>query len=90
VNRHGQLGDKALGAGSVAEIIKGAAQRAGLDATKFAGHSLRSGLATAAAEADVPEADIMAQGGWQSAKIARRYIRRGSLFKRNPASKVGL
>jgi integrase len=90
INRHGQIRNQALRSESVARIVKEAAQKAGLDPTKFSGHSLRSGLATSAAEADVPEADIMAQGGWKSQKIARRYIRRGSLFKRNAASKVGL
>jgi hypothetical protein len=34
---------------SVAEIVKGHAQRAGLDPTLFAGHSLRSGFLTSAA-----------------------------------------
>lgn len=90
INRHGGIRPTALRAESVAAIIKEAATKAGLDPARFAGHSLRSGLATAAAEADVPEREIMEQGGWKSAAIARRYIRRGSLFKRNAASKVGL
>lgn len=90
ISRHGHVSPNALRAESVAEVIKAAAQRAGLDPTRFAGHSLRSGLATAAAEAGVPEQEIMEQGGWKSSAIARRYIRRGSLFKRNAASKVGL
>jgi integrase len=45
--RGGRLGDKA-----VALIVKRAAQAAGLDPTRYAGHSLRAGLATSAAAAE--------------------------------------
>jgi hypothetical protein len=89
INRHQQIGATALRAESVSTIIKEAAQRAGLDPAKFAGHRLRAGLATAAAEADVSEGEIMAQGDWKSLANARTYIRRGSLFKRNADSKGG-
>ena len=89
IDRHGNI-RKRLNPGSVARIVKQAAQRAGLDPALFAAHSLRAGLATAAAAAGVEERDIMAQGRWRSAMIARRYIRRGSLFKNNAAAKVGL
>lgn len=49
----------------------------------YAGHSLRSGLATAAAIADVSERSFMAQTGCNSLPVVRRYIRKGSLFRRN-------
>jgi len=55
-----------------------------------AGHSLRAGLATAAAAADVPERAIMAQTGHRSLATLRKYIREGSLFLENAAAKVGL
>ncbi len=90
VNRHGHLAPARLSAGAVAEIVKRCARAAGLDPAKYAGHSLRAGLATSAAAAGVSERAIMAQTGHRSVTIARRYIREGSLFRENAASVVGL
>ena len=56
----------------------------------YAGHSLRAGLATAAATAGVTERAIMAQTGHRSLATLRKYIREGSLFLENAAAKVGL
>jgi integrase len=50
VNRFGKILDSRLTAQSVALIVKRRALEAGLDPILFAGHSLRSGLATAAAK----------------------------------------
>jgi integrase len=72
----------------VALVVKQAAQAAGLDRKVLAGHSLRSGLATAAAAAGASEASIMAQTGHKSLVVARRYIRRGSVFQENAAGAV--
>ena len=80
-----RLSDKA-----VARAIKRAATRAGLDPTRYAGHSLRAGLATSAAAVGASERAIMAQGGWKSVTMARRYIRDGSLFRDNAAALIGL
>ena len=71
-------------------IVKRAAQRVGLDPATFAGHSLRAGFATSAARADVSERGIMEQGRWRSLTVARGYIRDGSIFRDNPAAKIGL
>ena len=90
IDRHGNVRPQRLNAGSIPRIIKAAAAKAGLDPTLFSGHSLRAGLATAAAEAGVSERAIMAQTGHKSVLIARRYIRRGSLFRDNAAAEVGL
>lgn len=81
----GRLSDKA-----VARIIKQRAARAGLDPAQFSGHSLRAGLATAAARAGVSERAIMRHTGHKSLATLRTYIREGSLFLENPAAKVGL
>jgi len=62
----------------------------GFDPARYAGHSLRAGLATAAAAANVPERVIALQTGHRSMKILRRYIRQGSLFAENAAAAVGL
>jgi len=90
VNRHDQLQDGRLTNKSVALIIKRAADRAGMDPTRYAGHSLRSGLATAAADGGASERSIMRQTGHRSVLTVRRYIRSGSLFQENAAAYVGL
>ncbi|MHB9027104.1 MAG: tyrosine-type recombinase/integrase, partial [Armatimonadota bacterium] len=60
VNRWGGLGER-LSPIDVARAVKKAARAAGLDARRYSGHSLRAGLATAAAAAGVRERDIMRQ-----------------------------
>jgi len=62
----------------------------GLNPQDFSGHSLRSGLITAAAQAGVPERDIARLSGHKSLPVLRGYIREGSLFTNNAAAKVGL
>jgi integrase len=78
VNRHDQLQTGRLSDKGVALIVKRAATRVGLDPTKYGGHSLRSGLATAAAAGGAPERAIMRQTGHRSVEMVRRYIRSGS------------
>ena len=53
---------------SVALIIKRFAEKAGLDSSKYAGHSLRSGFATTAAEFGAEERNIMAMTGHRQLK----------------------
>jgi integrase len=74
----------------LAKIIKRRARSAGLDPASFSGHSLRSGLATAAAEGGATERSIMDQTRHRSLKQVRKYIRRGSLFRDNAAARSGL
>jgi integrase len=74
----------------LAKTIKRLALGAGLDPNIFSGHSLRSGLATSAAEGGATERAIMEQTRHRSLKQVRKYIRRGSLFKDNAAAKSGL
>ncbi len=90
INRHGQVGAERLSDRAVALIVKRAAEAAGLDPARYAGHSLRAGLATAAAQAGVSERAIMQQTGHRSVTMVRRYIRDGSLFRDNAAAAVGL
>jgi site-specific recombinase XerD len=90
IDRHGILQTTRLSAIDVARIVKKLADRAGLDATRYAGHSLRSGHATSAAIAGASERSIMNQTGHRSVQMVRRYIRDGNLFRNNSASKLGL
>src|SRR5262249_12646788 len=61
VDRHGRVQPARLGGGDVARVVKKLARRAGLDAAKYAGHSLRAGHATSAAIAGATERSIAAQ-----------------------------
>ena len=74
-----RLGDKA-----VALIVKRAAQAAGLDPTRYAGHSLRAGLATSAAAAGASERAIMATTGHRSVQMVRRISAAANCFARTP------
>jgi integrase len=90
VNRHGQILQKRLSAEAVAIVVKRWAGRIGYAEGEFAGHSLRSGLATAAAIAGKSERAIMNQTGHRSTATVRRYIRDGNLFRDNAAEGLGL
>lgn len=90
LNRHGRVQPGRLSPVDVARVVKKLAQRAGLDATKYAGHSLRAGHATSAAASGASERSIMNQTGHKSVQLVRRYIREGSLFRENSAGKLGL
>ena len=73
---------------SVALIIKRYAQKAGLDASRYAGHSLRSGFATTAAEFGAEERNIMVMTGHKTTQMVRRYIQEANLFKNNALNKI--
>lgn len=90
INRHGQVQPGRLSGIDVARVVKKLAERAGLNAAKYAGHSLRAGHATSAAIAGASERSIMNQTGHRSVQMVRRYIRDGSLFRENSAGKLGL
>lgn len=78
--RGGRLSDR-----SVAEIVKRAAEKAGLDPAIYSGHSLRAGFATTAAEQGHSVHEIMRQTGHKSERVAKEYVRYGSLFTNNVA-----
>jgi integrase len=80
--RLGRLSDR-----GVARVVQRWARRAGLHPARFAGHSLRAGLATSAAARGVPERAIMAQTGHRNLAMVRRYIRDGELFRDDNAAR---
>ena len=72
-------------------MVKRRAKAVGLDPDRYAGHSLRAGLATSAAAGGASERAIMNQTGNRSTDMARRYIREANLFAPdNAASLAGL
>ena len=73
---------------TVALTIQKYAFLAGLDKTKYAGHSLRSGFATSTAEIGADERSIMAMTGHKTTQMVRRYIQEANLFKNNALNKI--
>ena len=72
------LSDKA-----VVRLVKGAAERAGLDPERYSGHSLRAGLATAAGDAGASLPDLMRQTRHKSTQVALAYLRPADLWRNN-------
>ena len=73
---------------TVALTIKKYASMSGLDNSSYAGHSLRSGFATSAAEIGADERSIMAMTGHKTTQMVRRYIRDANIFKNNALNKI--
>lgn len=83
-----QVQNRRLTDKSVALLVKKYVALAGFNASDFAGHSLRRGFATSAAQHDVDERTIMQQTRHKSEKMVRRYIEQGNLFKNNALNKM--
>ena len=82
------LTDKRLTDQSVVLLIKEYLNLAGIENKNFAGHSLRSGFATVAAESGANERSIMSMTGHKSTQMVRRYIKDANLFKNNALNKI--
>ena len=87
VNKGGGIQVERLTPQSVALILKTYARAAGL-ASDVAGHSLRSGLVTSAAQVGASVHKIQQQTGHRSAEMLGRYIRDANLFENNAAGFV--
>ena len=101
VDRHGKCWTRPLTAQYVARLVKRTVGAAGLqsddadedgtlDLDRYAGHSLRAGLVTAAALAGVGEAEIAETTRHKSLDMIRRYTRKADPFRRGVSGKVGL
>jgi len=90
LNRHGHVLPGRLSDRAVARVVQSRVAALGLDPAGYAGHSLRSGLATSAAAAGASERAIMATTGHRSVQMVRRYIRAGTLFDASAALAAGL
>ena len=80
VAKGGRVQAVPLSAFSAAQIVKTYAERAGLDPVQFAGHSLRSGFLTSAAEAGASVFKMMEVSRHKSVDTLRSYVRRADLF----------
>jgi integrase len=88
VNRHGQIGAGRLTPRVVRLVVRRSAARAGLDAAKYGGHSLRAGLVTEAAKHGKRRSKIMQATGHRSEAMLQRYERDADLF--TDAANAGL
>ena len=86
VDRHGNVAAAGLTGGAVARIVKARCAAAGLDADRYSGHSLRAGLATAAALAGRSDRAIMQQTGHKSRAMVDRYVRSADRWRDNAAA----
>lgn len=90
IDRHGNLAAAPMSGKAAANIVKAACERAGFDPAMFAGHSLRSGLLTSAADRDAPAEVLRDHARHAKFETTLGYIQAGSRFRRNAAGKVGL
>lgn len=68
---------------NIGDAVKAYAKRAGFDAADFAGHSLRAGFVTSAAERGATTDRIMDHTGHRSHAMVRTYTRRSDAFSDN-------
>ena len=87
-NKGSVLTDNRLTDQSVVLLIKEYLKKAGIQSENFAGHSLRSGFATVAAQSGADERSIMTMTGHKTTQMVRRYIREANIFKNNALNKV--
>ena len=79
VDRWGKVWEKRINARTVAYIVKRNIAAIGRDPKEFAGHSLRAGFVTQAAEDGVPIHEIQEVTDHKSGDMVRRYIRNRGL-----------
>lgn len=90
IDKYGNIRLGTLTGRSVARIVKQRAKEVGIPSESISGHSLRSGLATAAARAGKSTHAIMRQTGHKSLNMVQKYVREATLFADNAASGIGL
>jgi integrase len=81
INKAGQVSPQRLSDRSVANLVKAYAERIGLDANLFAGHSLRAGFLTSAAGRGASIFKMMDVSRHKSVDTLRGYVRDAELFK---------
>jgi integrase len=89
IDKGGTVAETRISDRTIARIVKARCQAAGLSADDFSGHSLRAGMVTSAAEADVPEWRIKLHSRHKS-DIVRQYIRPVEKRRHSPTREIGL
>jgi len=75
IDGRGRLHHEHMSSDSIGDLVQAAARRAGLDFARYAAHSLRAGLVTAAGSNGVGTLAIMARTGHKDVKTLGRYMR---------------
>ena len=88
VDRHGNVSPRGLSPHTVSRTVKARVAEIGLDPARYAGHSLRAGLVTSAAQAGVSTWKIRQQTGHKSDTMVSRYVRDERLFADNAVGSV--
>jgi len=83
VTKAGKLTGQGLSDKAVVRLVKQAAEGAGLDPDKFAGHSLRRGLLTAGADNRAQLPELMRQSRHRSAQSVLGYLEPADLWRNN-------
>jgi len=90
IDRHGNIASEPLSPAAVAEIVKRAAERAGLDPRHVAAHSLRSGFVTTSRRRGLPDWAIQRHTRHKSPEMLNRYTHSQTLWDQNPSGDLGL
>lgn len=72
----------------VARVVKKHAEAAGLDASRFSGHSLRRGMVTAGSEEGEDMATLMRQSRHKSVQSVLEYIEHSDMWRKNVTRKL--
>jgi integrase len=81
VAKGNRIGRDRLSDRAVANVVKDGAERVGLDAAQFSGHSLRSGFLTSAARRGASIFKMMDVSRHKSMDTLRGYVRDADLFR---------
>jgi site-specific recombinase XerD len=87
VSKGGAVGERLEGR-AVARLVQRSAEAAGLDGSRYSGHSLRAGFVTVATKRGKDVAAIMRQTGHKNPATVAKYVRLANAFEQSAA--VGL
>jgi integrase len=88
ITKAGTVRDRRLSDHAVAVVIKRAAKLAGLDPSRYSGHSLRAGHVTQARLNGASAESLMRQSGHRSVAMLTRYIRVADVFRDNSSARL--
>lgn len=90
IDRHGHVAAAALTGKSVARVVKLSCQAVGLPPADFAGHSLRRGMITSAADGGAAPEQLMRHARHAKFDTTAGYIEEADRFRKSAAGRVGL
>jgi site-specific recombinase XerD len=88
LTKAGTARDRRLSDHAVAVVVKDAARLAGLDPSRYSGHSLRAGHVTQARLNGASAESLMRQSGHRSVAMLARYIRVADVFRDNSSARL--